>query len=378
MSGSSNSRFASARRSDPETIDRQKQLLSEHYGSLRQLYDAVSEIILVLNQDRQIVFFNSVVPPLLHIDNPESLYGMRPGEAMGCIHACNDSGGCGTSESCALCGAVNAVLASLSNKADLQECRLLRKDDGLALDFLVRATPLAIGNQMFSIVALNDISHQNRRRALERIFFHDIMTTAASIQMLTVLLNEQPNSFDAATLRKNLLAGSKQLINELESQRELLAAENNELIVRRQPVDGNLIVRDMVEIFRGRYRDHTIEVETFPDAMELTTDQRLLCRVLGNMIQNAVEASGPAETVSVACAVRDGWAEFRVSNPTHIPDAVQLQLFQRSYSTKGVGRGLGTYSMKLLSERYLDGNVSMSSSPRDGTTFVARFPQMAS
>ena len=53
---------------------------------------------------------------------------------------------------------------------------------------------------------------------------------------------------------------------------------------------------------------------------------------------------------------------------------VQLQVFQRSFSTKGTDRGLGTYSMKLLSERYLHGSVSFTSTPEEGTIFRARYP----
>jgi sensor histidine kinase regulating citrate/malate metabolism len=48
---------------------------------------------------------------------------------------------------------------------------------------------------------------------------------------------------------------------------------------------------------------------------------------------------------------------------------VQLQLFQRSFSTKGNNRGLGTYSMKLLGEQYLNGRVDFESSTQTGTTF---------
>jgi signal transduction histidine kinase len=57
-----------------------------------------------------------------------------------------------------------------------------------------------------------------------------------------------------------------------------------------------------------------------------------------------------------------------------MPRHVQQQLFQRSFSTKGGGRGLGTYSIKLLSERYLKGDVSFVSSQAEGTTFTVRFP----
>jgi sensor histidine kinase regulating citrate/malate metabolism len=53
---------------------------------------------------------------------------------------------------------------------------------------------------------------------------------------------------------------------------------------------------------------------------------------------------------------------------------VQLQLFQRSFSTKAADRGLGTYSMKLLSERYLKGQVWFTTSLEQGTTFIGRYP----
>jgi sensor histidine kinase regulating citrate/malate metabolism len=49
--------------------------------------------------------------------------------------------------------------------------------------------------------------------------------------------------------------------------------------------------------------------------------------------------------------------------------AVQLQIFKRSFSTKGKGRGLGTYSIKLLTENYLDGNAGFESREDIGTIF---------
>ena len=56
------------------------------------------------------------------------------------------------------------------------------------------------------------------------------------------------------------------------------------------------------------------------------------------------------------------------------PREVQLQVFQRSFSTKGENRGLGTYSIRLLTERYLKGQVSFTSSPETGTIFTAAYP----
>ncbi|MCP4457600.1 MAG: sensor histidine kinase, partial [Cytophagales bacterium] len=56
-------------------------------------------------------------------------------------------------------------------------------------------------------------------------------------------------------------------------------------------------------------------------------------------------------------------------NDKYIKPEVQNQLFKRSFSTKGAGRGFGTYSMKLLGEKYLNGKVWFESTIKDGTTF---------
>ncbi len=68
---------------------------------------------------------------------------------------------------------------------------------------------------------------------------------------------------------------------------------------------------------------------------------------------------------------------FTVHNPGVMPEEVQLQLFQRSFSTKAdEGRGIGTYSVKLFGERYLKGQVSFVSRAPDGTTFQLSVPKI--
>ena len=58
-----------------------------------------------------------------------------------------------------------------------------------------------------------------------------------------------------------------------------------------------------------------------------------------------------------------------------MPEAVKLQVFRRSFSTKaGAGRGVGTYSARLLTERYLGGALRFRSEDGEGTTFVVTLP----
>ena len=66
------------------------------------------------------------------------------------------------------------------------------------------------------------------------------------------------------------------------------------------------------------------------------------------MVTNAFEAADEGETVRIACERGLDSGIFRVHNSNAIPRVVQLRIFQRSFSTKERGRGIGTYSMKLF------------------------------
>jgi signal transduction histidine kinase len=70
----------------------------------------------------------------------------------------------------------------------------------------------------------------------------------------------------------------------------------------------------------------------------------------------------------------DSSAEFSVNNPAVLPAGIKSRIFQRSFSTKGTGRGIGTYSMKMLGERYLGGKIAFTSAEGEGTTFRFLLP----
>ena len=65
---------------------------------------------------------------------------------------------------------------------------------------------------------------------------------------------------------------------------------------------------------------------------------------------------------------------FSVRNKSVIPEEAKRRVFQRSFSTKGAGRGVGTYGMKLLGERFLGGSVNFSSREGEGTIFRLSLP----
>jgi len=367
--------FAPAARAAPEEIERQ----SQHFlgrGLLSVLPAAMPCALVILNAQRQIVFANTRFLDLAHTAEASGqIQGRRPGEALGCVHAFETSGGCGTTEFCSTCGAVAAILASQTGQADVQECRITRRN-GDALELRVWATPVTVEGEAFTIFAVLDISDEKRRRVLERIFLHDIHNVACGIKWcIEALRKADPETRDDCLDDIHRLC--RELNDEIEAQRVLLKAEAGELVSTTGQLGTRALLQDAVDLYSNHpvSQDRQLVIDDNAHDLVMATDRVLLLRVLCNLIKNALEASEAGQTVTVGCAAQDGRVEFWVHNAGFMPRDVQLQLFQRSFSTKGAGRGLGTYSIKLLTERYLEGHVAFTTDPEKGTTFRAHYPQ---
>jgi len=372
-------RFAPAKRAADETILRQADQIAKPY-QLDKMFSAVPNLIIVLNEERQIVYANAAFRQAIYVADGHEILGMRLGEALNCIHAFEDSGGCGTTEFCSQCGAVKAILKAQNGIADVQECRILAKHEEniSALDLRVWATPAQFGDESFTVFSLADISDEKRRRVLERIFFHDIINTAGAIQGLVdmFVVSEDPSDLRELNIDTMLAQASTQLVDEIQAQAQLMAAESGELIVEAAPFYSKELLQRLIDLYRnhGVAEERLIQLDIHSNNVMIWSDRALLSRVVGNMIKNALEASAPGETVTVGCEQYFDYVRFWVHNPKVMPRHIQLQVFQRSFSTKGDGRGLGTYSMKLLTETYLQGRISFESTPEKGTTFMTTYP----
>jgi signal transduction histidine kinase len=368
--------FAPAERAEPGAIQVQHRALAAD-PVIKAVLDCFPEPAMILNQQRQIVFANDKLAILLSRPRA-SLLGLRPGEALDCVHAAAEPGGCGTTLFCRACGAANAILNSQgSSLPDVQECRVQRAVNGriVALDLRVWATPLTVAGESFMVVALHDTTDEKRRQVLERIFFHDLLNTAGALSLLLEALPQLPGEemIEVSQRARRLIA---ELSEEIQSQRDLAAAERGELTVRPGAVDAGELLRQVCAPYdrRAKLGRQKLVIQQGAKPVVLESDERLLSRVLSNLIKNALEASEPGQTVTVSVNGGDR-PTFCVHNESAIPEEVQTQIFQRSFSTKeGTGRGVGTYSVKLLTESYLEGTVEFRSTAADGTTFTVRLP----
>jgi nitrogen-specific signal transduction histidine kinase len=387
--------FAPAERATPDEVLRQHRMLAA-LPLIPEFLDAMPNMAVVLNADRQIVFTNKPFRSFLSGDDGdklgaqrqdvvdaliEAVIGKRPGEAVGCIHACETEGGCGTTPFCRHCGAVRAIVNSQKwQNLDVQECRLTVGGPvgrETSVDFRVWAQHIPIEGEPFTVFSLLDISHEKRREVLERIFFHDVMNTAGGVRGLAELMaQDQLPQADIQEAVEIMAQSADQLVEEISAQRALIAAESGDLEVKPRRMRSMEIVRQVLSALRntgiGHGRKLIVAVDSL--AFDFSSDPVLLRRVLVNLVKNALEATTSRDAVTIGAYREPGDVLFTVHNPTVMPPESQLQLFQRSFSTKGAGRGLGTYSIKLLTHYYLGGRVSFVSSLDDGTTFSVRLP----
>lgn len=344
-------------------------------GDLTAMMNTIPQVLLILNDRRQVVFANRIAMETACADSPDSLLGMRPGELLECEHAREEPGGCGTTEACAKCGIFQGLVESGTDATGAKECRLMQFRTGRAMLFRISSTLFELGSRQYCILSLTDMSDEHRRRNLERIFFHDLLNIVGAMTGYVQLL-EEAEPADRPHLSQSVLRLADNLVEEIRSQQELTLAESGELPVRPEQCSSHEVLQNLA----GVYRKHPAANGKFiflgegsPD-VSFRTDRRLLGRVVGNMLKNALEASKIGEHVMLGCAVESSALDFWVHSNAAMPHETQLQVFHRAFSTKGTGRGLGTYSMKLLCERYLKGEVSFSSGQETGTTFHVRLP----
>ena len=374
MASKLNTKFAPAERANREEIERQIAIFRDN-AILNEFLNRVPSVFLILNKYRQIVYMNNGALEFTGLGDITSIIGKRPGETFGCIHSNEEAGGCGTTESCTYCGAILAVLESQKGKPSVKEGRLILGSDEKAYDLRIWASPFVINNEDFTAVTLQDIQNEKWRSFLERIFFHDILNTATGLQGTIDLLINYKEKVNSDELMERIGNITKSLIEEIQSQQLLIAAENDILELSPSVFSSIEILNDVVKIYENQEltKGKILVITPHSKDVEITSDRTLLRRIIGNMTKNAIEAVPDNSTITLGCKVEGEKINYSAHNPGFIPRKIQLQIFNRSFSTKGLGRGLGTYSMKLLSS-FLNGKVTFTTSEESGTTFNITIP----
>jgi hypothetical protein len=155
--------FAPAEREPLEVVHLQADSFKQSH-LMRKLHHEKQNYVFLLNARRQIVDASRNVLELTSGKKLDQIIGLRPGEALGCIHAQDCESGCGTSRLCSKCGGVKVILAGLDGYRAVEEYHLTRLINGKEEVLKLRAlgTPLVHQNERYTLFALSRVSHKQR------------------------------------------------------------------------------------------------------------------------------------------------------------------------------------------------------------------------
>lgn len=367
--------FAAAERVNENELAAEIKIVSQNL-LVTGLLHSISGLLAVLDEHRQIIAFNDSFLQMLGIDDPQKALGLRHGEAIQCIHAHDEPAGCGTTKFCSTCGAAVAIASSLGQDKPVEKiCALSvkRGDTEVDIALLVKAHPIEIEKKKFILLFLQDITKQQQRAALERTFFHDVNNMLSMLTMASELLVLQ----EPSELARTVYQASQRLTKEVAIQRCLSKSDSCDYLPVWLELTTTQIVEDLLSFFANHPAavKKSISISEIYPVVSIKIDSSLLSRVLCNMIINALEATAENGEVKIWFEHKDNFLSFCVWNAQEIPQDVTNRIFQRNFSTKEqAGRGIGTYSMKLLGEKILGGQVSFTTSKKEGTIFRFTYP----
>jgi signal transduction histidine kinase len=365
--------YAPAERKDGDDLLSEIVLASQN-PVIDTLLKSVRGLLAILNEDRQILAVNDEFLKMLGIESAGELLGLRPGEVIGCEHAKEMPGGCGTSRFCSNCGAAIAIVAALAGeKPEERDCIVTININGKQADLYLRikAYPFELRKRKFVFLFLQDITAQRKRVVAERVHFHDVENIIFALQQ-TLEKFEYENRLNVNKFVNHIETLISKLRKEVEIQKVISETELGEPKNALRGVSVSRIFQELKALFsshdvaKGKYVNIP---EYIPDQI-INTDLVLLVRILANMLTNALEATKWGGEVKLWLEQTEKTITFCVWNKEVILKNTARKIFKRHFTKKKeAGRGFGTYSMKLFAERYLKGKVNFTTSKSAGTVF---------
>ncbi|MDO9110861.1 MAG: GAF domain-containing sensor histidine kinase, partial [Desulfatirhabdiaceae bacterium] len=232
---------------------------------------------------------------------------------------------------------------------------LIRSESLAAIGTLVAGTAHELNNPLASAMsliqsALEDLSEQDTESPLNPAIQDDLVFAAKELARAKAIVS-------------SLLGLSRQTQTHDEA------------------IDLNTVVKDALQVLKNLYKNQKIEIrEQYAEELPLIDGNFAgLGQVALNIIQNAIQASGPSSgTIFLKTDVDRNHHqvifECEDTGPG-IPDAIRQDVFKPFFTTKavGTGTGLGLYICHDIVARH-GGTLSLEKSHGKGARFVVKLP----
>ncbi|MDE2095001.1 MAG: PEP-CTERM system histidine kinase PrsK, partial [Burkholderiales bacterium] len=237
-------------------------------------------------------------------------------------------------------------------------------------DLLKTASRQAAGflAQMRATEALLEVRKFDAFNRMSAFVVHDLKNI---VTQLSLMLKNAQRLRDNAEFQQDMLATVE---STLEKMRQLML----QLREGKAPPGGHSgvelapIVRRIEAVAAQRGRIVEVRVD---DPVVTRGHEERIERVLGHVVQNALDATGPTDRVWLTLGRCSGQAQIEVGD-TGVgmsPEHVQTRLFKPFHTTKETGMGIGSYE-SFQYVRELGGTISVDSELDRGTVMTIALP----
>jgi signal transduction histidine kinase len=215
---------------------------------------------------------------------------------------------------------------------------------------------------------------------------HELRGPLAAIQnSLEVASAKERSSEDYRVTLDVVLEETKHLSKMANDLLLLAEGESDAPIAFAEEVDLDAVLRQTANMFAGVAEDRAIQLLIrSPQSLRRPADQRQLCQVVSNLLDNAMRftPAGGCLTLSLALDAASQEAVLSVADTgCGIHEQYQTRVFDRFFqvdaardrSTTHRGGGLGLAICRSIVERH-GGQIDLSSQMGQGTTVTVRLP----
>ncbi|MDR3567860.1 MAG: PAS domain-containing sensor histidine kinase [Syntrophobacteraceae bacterium] len=346
------------------------------YPFFNQIVDSLSEALITVDRDKNIVIWNKMAETLFGYD----LAGIKAAGIEAIIPPAYRQRHREGYEAFR-----NSIAVRNSYVSETHEFEALRKNGEIFPIELAHSMVKVDDREYFITAIIRDISlrkhYELMSERFERITRHDLknklVIIALASQRLSKALAPDENS-QACKYTEIIREESIGLLELLDSTKELVLLETGEYKRRDETIELAPLLERKAQQFQPLAASRGVTVD-FCDRtarkFSLRADRSLFERAVENLLKNAVEAEEVSGSVKMTLVqTAEGVAVLTIHNGGKpIPQDIQGHLFS-PYVTHGKkdGSGLGLYSTKLILEAIHGWGISFRSDS-NGTTFTVTF-----
>ncbi len=246
-----------------------------------------------------------------------------------------------------------------------------------------------------TLVSVQDITAAKEAEALredvDRITRHDLKSPLAAVIGMPKLLREDGNLTPQQLEALGMLEETGwRMLHMINLSLDLYKMERGTYQYSPEPVDVAKVATSVVEQNRVVAEERGLTIRLFCEDAPMPLQQGrspslepacymakgeslLIYSMLGNLMQNAMEASEPGGEVTVSIQRSAEWVVMSIHNPGAVPEAIREHLFEKYVTAKPGGTGLGAYSARRMAET-MQGDIRLLTSETLGTTVTVRLP----